>query len=69
MKRFRLHRIEDVSGVSGLGFVAEGVQFSDGKVAIRWYGEHASVVMWDDIADAEAIHGHGGRTMFEWWDE
>lgn len=68
MRLFRLHRIEDVSGVSGVGYVAEGVVYADGTCAIRWYGEHASTVIWSDIADAEAIHGHGGRTRFEWLD-
>lgn len=32
MRRFELHREEDVSGVSGTGVVAEGVAFSDGRV-------------------------------------
>ena len=35
MKLFQLHRHEDESGVSGTGIVAEGVQFSDGKCALK----------------------------------
>jgi hypothetical protein len=35
MRLFLLIRNEDVSGVSGTGIVAEGVEFSDGTVAMR----------------------------------
>lgn len=69
MKRFILNRIEDETGISGTGTVAEGVQFSDGKVAMRWIvGEHRSTVVWDYIEAVEKIHGHGGRTFIEWVD-
>lgn len=63
MKTFALVRDHDVSGVSGTGLVAEGVEFSDGRVAIRWVtGEHRSTVTWDSIEAVQAIHGHGGAT-------
>lgn len=64
MKMFFLQRDEDVTGVSGTGRVAEGVEFSDGSVAIRWYGSDASTVMWDSIEAATRIHGHDGKTRF-----
>lgn len=60
---FVLHRYEDVSGVSGEGDVAWGCEFPDGAVALRWPGEHPSTATWGDIRDAEAIHGHGGKTV------
>jgi len=63
MKTFVLFREEDVTGISGTGVVAEGVEFSNGKVVIQWVvGEHQSTVVWDDIESVEAIHGHGGAT-------
>lgn len=62
MNSFELHRDTDHTGVSGVGRVAEGVEFSDGTCAIRWYGEHASTVLWASLADAMAIHGHNGST-------
>lgn len=63
MRTFTLERDEDVSGISGTGTVAEGVEFSTGKVVIHWVaGEHRSTVVWDSIAAVEAIHGHGGAT-------
>lgn len=63
MKTFHLEREEDVSGVSGVGVVAEGVEFSDGTVVLRWVaGEHHSTVVWDSLRSVEVIHGHDGRT-------
>ena len=63
MKNFHLVRDVDVSKVSGTGVVAEGVVFSDGRVALRWIvGDHKSTVAWDSVESAEAIHGHNGAT-------
>jgi hypothetical protein len=61
-RRFDLIRQEDPSGVSGVGRVAEGVQFTDGKVVLRWLSGAASTVVWDRLEDAITIHGHQGRT-------
>jgi hypothetical protein len=56
-----------VTGVSGTGTVAEGVEFSDGTVVLKWcVGDHRSTVFWDSITDVEAIHGHDGRTQVVW---
>jgi hypothetical protein len=69
MRCFVLLRTEDVSGVSGTGVVAEGVEFLDGKVALRWcVGEWRSTVVWDSIDGVEAVHGHDGRTEVLWLD-
>lgn len=62
MTPFWLFRDEDVSGQSGTGWVAEGVIFSDGKVAMRWLTDPTSTACYDSIEDVEAIHGHNGRT-------
>lgn len=59
-------RNEDPTGVSGTGPVAEGVEFSDGKVAIRWMGRYQSTVIWDSIEAAVAIHGHDGKTEIQY---
>lgn len=68
MRRFVLNRKEDVSGVSGTGVVAEGIEFSDGSVAIRWKTSRASTTIWNSVDDAVAIHGHGGLTVLEYLD-
>jgi hypothetical protein len=62
MRRFHFEREQDVSGTSGVGMVAEGVIFSNGKVALEWLSDHASLAFYDSIADVELIHGHQGLT-------
>jgi hypothetical protein len=69
VRRFRLARDVDVSGVSGVGIVADGVVFPDGVSVIRWRGERQSTVVWPSVEDVEAIHGHNGATRIEWVDE
>lgn len=46
-----------------------GVVWPDDTVCIRWAGERASTVIWSALADAAAIHGHGGATRFVWTDD
>lgn len=68
MRRFLLQRDYDVSGVSGTGVVAEGTQYTDGTVTMRWLGETPSTVMHACMDNVEAIHGHGGNTWVNWLD-
>lgn len=65
MRNFVLDRIEDKSGVSGTGIVAEGVEFGDGTVALRWLSDTASTVFYSCMEDVEKIHGHNGATRIE----
>lgn len=67
-RRFHLIRHEDPSGVSGTGPVAEGVQWTDGTVTLRWYGDRPSTADWRSIEDVLAIHGHNGLTVVAWLD-
>lgn len=67
---FLLRRHVDVSGVSGTGTVADGVEWADGTASVRWRGEHPSVVFWDrGRTSVELIHGHGGATDVEYLDQ
>jgi hypothetical protein len=66
MRPFHLVREVDVSGVSGTGIVAEGVEFTDGRVALRWLTATPSTALWDSIDQARAVHGHGGHTTVRW---
>lgn len=71
MRIFYMIRDDDETGISGTGIVAEGVEFDDGTVVIRWqtHGDlHHSTVHWDSLEDARAIHGHGGKTWFQFAD-
>lgn len=62
MRRFHLERDVDETGISGTGRVAEGVEFTDGRVVLRWLSDVASTVTYDALADVDKIHGHGGKT-------
>jgi hypothetical protein len=69
-RRFVLERDDDVSGVSGLGIVAEGVVFFDGVVALRWTSAWPTSVVFHDrgMEAVEAVHGHNGKTRIVWLD-
>lgn len=69
MRRFRLRRLVDESGVSGEGCVAQGVVFFDGTCALRWMTQHRSTALYDSFDVLMAIHGHGGKTQAEFEDE
>ena len=69
MKRFNIIRTEDVSGISGVGIVAEGVEFHDGQCAISWFGRHQIVEISSDLQTWIDVHGHNGRTTIEWLDK
>lgn len=68
-KTFLLVRDVDVSGISGTGVVAWGVQFPDGIVVTRWCSsETRQTCVWSSIKDVEKVHGHGGSTRIVWGD-
>lgn len=79
-RRFEVVRTQDVTGVSGTGIVAEGVEFSDGTAVVRWHelpedspsyqrGVRATTVMFPSADAVEALHGHNGATVLVWLDE
>lgn len=84
MRRFELHRMVDVSGVSGLGVVAAGVQFGKaldivwpdgvrttfpaGWVRLVWSTRVGSTGLYASKDDVLSIHGHSGGTVLVWLD-
>lgn len=68
IRRFVLHRLEDVSGVSGTGIVAEGVEFVNGMVALSWISPYACVNVYQSMRALEEVHGHEHRTLVKWID-
>lgn len=70
-RRFVLRRLVDVSGLSGTGTVAEGVQFSDGRCALSWRPGVAGVVslgLYNSASDVLKVHGHDGATVIDYVD-
>lgn len=69
MRRFRLDRKKDDTGVSGTGCVAQGVVFSDGTTVLRWLSDkNVTTVVHDSIYSVEEIHCHDGNTEIRWED-
>lgn len=60
-REFLLVRDEDETGISGIGVVAEGIEFSNGMCAMCWLTAMHSVAVYPNIRQLEAIHGHNGR--------
>jgi hypothetical protein len=62
-RSFLVVRTHDVSGVSGVGVVAEGTEWSDGSCSVRWLGDDPCTQNWETgIESFLKIHGHGGKT-------
>lgn len=61
-RTFVLMRLDDATGVSGTGIVAEGIEFTDGTAALRWRTATSSTAVYGSMRDLEAIHGHQGAT-------
>lgn len=79
-RRFEVHRQQDMTGVSGVGVVADGVQFPDGTTVVRWRelaeddphyvrGVRATTVVFPGVEAVAALHGHDGATRLVWLDE
>jgi hypothetical protein len=67
-RRFWLHRRTTAPGGGETGMIAEGVEFTDGSVSLRWPGHHPATTVWDSIHQLLAVHGHGGSTVVQWID-
>lgn len=63
---FSLVRDDDVSGTSGVGVVAEGVEWSNGWVSLHWLSQLGCLGMYENIKVMTEVHGHGGKTRVEW---
>lgn len=68
LRRFLLDRTEDVHMNSGTGLVCEGVQFTDGSIAMRWLSDTPSTSIYSSIDDVESLHGHEGKTKIKFLD-
>lgn len=68
MRRFVLIRVEDLTGVSGTGEVAEGTVFSSGLAVIRWLREPFAMGVYQNLDDVISVHGHEGRTQLQFID-
>ena len=79
MKRsFKLIRLQDLTGTSGTGVVAQGETSPDGRTIMRWIvqanladgskREIKTTTHYETWQDVVLLHGHGGRTILRWDD-
>lgn len=66
MLRGVVERDQDISGVSGVGKVAEFAIAVDGRIVIFWPDGHS---YFSSLQDAIKVHGHNGKTRFVFLDE
>jgi len=64
MRRFYTVRKHDNTGISGTGFIAEGVELRDGRVLLCWLGNFRSTIIYESMEAAIHVHGHNGNTEF-----
>ena len=62
MRTFYLNRKEDISGVSGCGRIAEGIEFHDKQCVLSWFGRLHTIEVAPNIEAIIEIHGHHGST-------
>ncbi len=68
IRRFNLIRKDDLTGISGVGIIAEGAEYSNGSVALTWLTPHWSGAWFISIHEVKHIHGHNGKTKVVWID-
>jgi hypothetical protein len=61
MRHFQLDRVKDSTKISGTGLVAEGVEFEDGQVVLRWYNT-GSITIFKSLQDCRKVHCAGNHT-------
>ena len=69
LRRFYLNRVEDVSGISGKGRVAEGVLLPSGRCVIEWISNTPTITIFKSMAHLVKIHSHDGKTKVVWVDK
>jgi hypothetical protein len=68
VRTFYIFRHEDVNGLSGVGIVAVGVVWPNGKAHMQWTSFRASFEIHESIDNLMEIHGHSGKTELIWGD-
>ena len=68
-RQFYLVRHKDLTGKSGEGIIAEGIQWSGGTAELHWLTDWETFVHWPGgVEEILAVHGHEGATVARWLD-
>lgn len=69
MRRFHFHRDINHTGVSGVGCVAQGIEFDDGRVVLVWMRPPHGMSTFASIEDMLSVHAHGEQDPIVWEDD
>lgn len=69
MRTFHLVRDEDGTGISGVGVIAEGVEFTDGSCVLHWLTDYNTFGYYHGMADLLAVYGHSEKTRIAFLDQ
>jgi hypothetical protein len=64
----RFYVVRTVTRHGRTGRVADGVQWWDGSVAVRWHGDPSGTEIFGSVEGFLQVHGHEGSTVAEWLD-
>jgi hypothetical protein len=77
-RTFKLIRLQDLTGTSGTGVVAQGETQADGRTIMRWIVDAKladgskrriqTTTHYETWQDVVLLHGHAGRTVLKWDD-
>ncbi|MEK1828906.1 hypothetical protein AAAC51_07100 [Priestia megaterium] len=62
LRQFYLHRLEDVSGVSGTGVIGRGVIMPSGHAVMEWTTKRKSIAIYESVNEMQILHAHNGKT-------
>lgn len=68
MRRFQLNRIQDVTGISGTGVIANGVEHVPGGVCTLFWLKHETTGQYPSIEKLQAIHCYNNNASIQWID-
>ncbi|NIK57370.1 hypothetical protein [Kribbella shirazensis] len=65
-RQARLFRLVRHTAEPGSRMLAEGAEWSDGAVAVRWLGRWPNTAAWDGIESLLAVHATDEATQLQW---
>lgn len=64
MRLFEIIREKDNEGLSGVGRVAKGCEFDDGRCIFMWWNDVQSIVIHKNMDDLRRVHCKNSRILY-----
>lgn len=69
LRRFKIIREPDPTAIPCEAIVAEGVEFSNGRVAVMWEPRVKTLILFDSMHDMKSLMADSPTTHVEYIDE